>query len=171
MVGVDGDGNWRRDTRSFYSDAQFVSKKEQKITMRGRVTFPGGSKIPIEPDAKLTVELQDTSLADAPAKIIARGTGKAVRFPMAFAIRYSPSEVADGIVYSITVTIRNKNDELLYVNDVRVLVTPLGAERTKFIDVPVILTKSEWHATKFEPCEGICAFRSDKAWRWESAMA
>ena len=111
--------------------------------MRGRVTFPGGSKTPIEPDAKLTVELQDTSLADAPAKIIARGTGKAVRFPMAFAIRYAPSEVANGFGYSLSVTIRSKNDELLYLNDVHVPVTPLGAERTKFIDVPVILTKSE----------------------------
>ena len=153
------------------SDAQFVSKKEQKITMRGRVVFPGGSNIPVEPDAKLTVELQDTSLADAPAKVIARGTGKAVRFPMAFAIRYTPSEVASGFVYSLSVTIRNKNDELLYVNDVRVLVTPLGAERTKFIDVPVILTKSEWHGTSFVPCEGTCVFRNDKAWCWKSAMA
>jgi uncharacterized lipoprotein YbaY len=43
--------------------------------------------------------------------------------------------------YSLSVTIRNKNNELLYINDVHTQITPLGVARTKFIDVPVIRVK------------------------------
>jgi uncharacterized lipoprotein YbaY len=94
-------------------------------------------------NGKLTVELQDTSLADAPAKVIAQGTGKAIRFPMAFAIKYTPQQIIEGLSYSLRVSIKNKNDELLYTNDMHIGVTPIGPNRTKFIDVPVILVKSK----------------------------
>lgn len=112
------------------------------MVLRGRVVFPGGSRIPVETGGKLVVQLQDTSLADAPAKVIAKSIGKAIRFPMAFAIKYKPEEVKDGVSYSLQVSIRSSTNELLYTNDVHISVTPLGAERTKLIDVPVILVKS-----------------------------
>lgn len=60
---------------------------------------------------------------------------------MAFAIRYSPSQVKDGLIYSLRVTITNQKDELLYTNDVHVRIKPLGVNRTRFIDVPVISVK------------------------------
>ncbi|CAF2531536.1 unnamed protein product [Rotaria sp. Silwood2] len=122
--------------------AASLAKKEQTITLRGRVIFPSGSRMPIESDGTLTVELQDTSLADAPARVIAQGTGKAIRFPMAFAIKYSPKQIIPGSFCSLHVTIRNKNNELLYINDVHIRVNPIGLDRTTFIDVPVILVKN-----------------------------
>ncbi|CAF1343960.1 unnamed protein product [Adineta steineri] len=121
--------------------AASLPKYEQQLALRGRVIFPGGSRLPIESDAVLTVELLDTSLADAPAKTFARSVGKAIRFPMAFALKYSPRIFSDGHSYSIQVTIRNKQNELLYINDVRMEVIPIGADRTKLIDIPVILVK------------------------------
>ncbi|CAF0975084.1 unnamed protein product [Rotaria sordida] len=124
------------------NDAIILTKKEQKLTLRGRVVFPSGSCIPIEPNGILTVELQDTTLADAPARVIARNIGKAIRFPMAFAIKYSPKQIIDGSLCSLHVTIRNKNDELLYTNDFHISVNPAGPNRTKLIDVPVILVKN-----------------------------
>jgi putative lipoprotein len=127
----------------YFSDAASLLKREQKFTLRGRVIFPNGSRLPIESDAKLTVELQDTSLADAPARVIAQGKGQAIRFPMAFAIKYTSRQVKEGFPYSLRVSIKNKNDELLYTNDKNIRVTPLGPNRTKFIDVPVILVKSK----------------------------
>lgn len=60
---------------------------------------------------------------------------------MAFAIQYSPSQVSNGVSYSLRVTIKNQKDELLYTNDVHATVIPLGANRTRFIDVPVISVK------------------------------
>ncbi|CAF3531835.1 unnamed protein product [Rotaria sp. Silwood1] len=109
--------------------------------MRGRVTFLPSFQIPTESGARLTVALQDTSLADAPAKVIARSISKAIRFPIAFAIKYLPSQISEGRTYSLSATIRDKNNELLYINDVNIRVTPVGPRRTKFIDVPVISVK------------------------------
>jgi uncharacterized lipoprotein YbaY len=56
---------------------------------------------------------------------------------MAFAIRYPPSQITNGTSYSLLVTITNKKDNLLYINDVHTPVIPLGVNRTKFIDVSV----------------------------------
>lgn len=123
------------------SDAVSSLQSEEKLIIRGRVTFPGGSRVVLESAAKLTVALQDTSLADAPAVVIAQGTGTARRFPMAFTIRYPPSQVINGKSYSLSVTIKDKNNQLLYINDVYVPVVPLGTNRTRFVDVPVIRIK------------------------------
>jgi len=110
------------------------------------VTFPSGSKVTIERGSKLTVELQDTSLMDAPAKIIAKGVGTAKRFPMAFVIRYSPSQIKNGKTYSLRVTIKNKKNELLYTNDMHVPIIPSGKNRTKFVTVSVISVKRKLKA-------------------------
>jgi uncharacterized lipoprotein YbaY len=61
---------------------------------------------------------------------------------MAFAIKYRPEQVSEGMSYSLHVSIRNKKNELLYTNDVHIGVKPIGNERTKLIDVPVILVQS-----------------------------
>ncbi|CAF3056747.1 unnamed protein product, partial [Rotaria sp. Silwood2] len=118
-----------------------LSKDNQNIILTGRVTFPGGSSTPVEPDGKLTVELQDTSLMDAPAKFIARGTSKVTKFPVAFGMKYSSSQIIPGHTYSLDASIKNKKGELLYTNDVQILVTPLSVSRKKPIEVPVILVK------------------------------
>ncbi|UJR37802.1 hypothetical protein I4U23_030493 [Adineta vaga] len=131
-----------------FNNATSTSKGEQKLVIRGRVTFPKGSKAPIESGAIVAVELQDTSLADAPAKVIAKGTNKATRFPIAFAIQYSLSQITQGNSYSLSVSIRNKKNELLYVNDVHITIIPTGTKRTKFINVPVILVKKDTTTVK-----------------------
>ena len=128
----------------FYSDARSPLRyQERLLTLRGRIVFPTGSNIPVETDGVLTVELQDTSLADAPAKVIGKSTGQAIEFPMAFAIKYHPEDIVPGMRYSLQATIRNKKNELLYINDVHVGVVPVGLDRTKTVDVPVILIKSK----------------------------
>ncbi len=129
---------------SGFLDAAILPKDQKNIlTLRGRVVFPTGSNIPIQTNGTLTVELQDVSLADAPAKVIAKSVGQAIQFPMAFAIKYQPAKIVKGRSYSLQATIRNKKNELLYTNDVYVGVTPLGIKRTKIIDVPVMLVKSK----------------------------
>lgn len=120
-----------------------ASLKNKQLTLRGRIIFPNGPKVPIEEGGILTVVLQDVSLMDAPAKSIGKGVGKAIRFPMAFAIKYSPDKIVPGGRYSLRVMIKNKKNELLYTNDMHIGVTPVGEQRTKLIDVPVILVKSK----------------------------
>ena len=80
---------------------------------------------------------------DAPAKVIGQGVGKAIRFPMAFAVKFPRKEISEGHSYSLQISIRNKKNELLYINDIHVNVVPIGVNRTKFIDVPVVLVASK----------------------------
>ncbi|CAF3370432.1 unnamed protein product [Rotaria socialis] len=137
---------------SVYVVVPTIGIKEKSLVMHGRVTFVPNFKIPTALGARLTVTLQDTSLADAPAKAIVRTSRKANRFPIRFTIQYSPSQVSSRSSYSLSVTIKNKKNELLYINNVHTKVIPLGEKRTKFIDVPVInvtrtsstLNKKEW---------------------------
>ncbi|CAF1322512.1 unnamed protein product [Rotaria sordida] len=133
-------------------DVTSTAKPEQSLIMHGRITFLPNFQIPTESDAKLTVELQDTSLADASAIVIARSISKAVQFPISFAIKYSPSQILEGHTYSLSVTIKDNKNELLYINDVYIRVTPVGSSRTKLIDIPVksvkqtnpVLNKNQW---------------------------
>ncbi|CAF2120414.1 unnamed protein product [Rotaria magnacalcarata] len=122
-------------------DAASIFQEEKSLVMYGRVTFVPNFKIPTAYGARLTVTLQDTSLADAPAKAIVRTSRKAVRFPIPFTIQYSPSRVSNRSSYSLSVTIKNNKNELLYINNVHTKVIPLGEKRTKSIDVPVISVK------------------------------
>jgi uncharacterized lipoprotein YbaY len=62
---------------------------------------------------------------------------------MAFAIKYSSKQISAGKTYSLRVYIKSKTGKLLYTNDAHIGVTLLGLERTKLIDVPVILVKSK----------------------------
>ena len=118
-----------------------LGESRWRMALRGRVIFPNGPRTPVESDGVLEVQLQDTSMADAPALIVARYLGKAIEFPMAFALKYDQREVIPGRTYSLRVSVRNKNNELLYTNDVHLGVTPVGEERTTFVDAPVILVK------------------------------
>ena len=97
--------------------------------------------------ARLIVELQDTSLADAPAKVIARTVGKVVRFPRPFAVKYLSSQISEGYSYSVSVTIRNKS-KLLFTNDVHIGVVPVGTNRTRFVTVPVVRVQGTYAQKK-----------------------
>jgi uncharacterized lipoprotein YbaY len=125
-----------------------LARKEQLLVLRGRVICSACSLIGSEANAKLVVQLQDTSLADAPALVIAKRAWKVNRFPIAFAIHYSTSKIVYGRIYSLQAMIKNINNELLYINDVHVGVIPMGMNRTKFLDVPVIQVKRMFIQTR-----------------------
>lgn len=126
-----------------FLDAASLSRKDRKLTLRGRVIFPTGQNIPIEEGGILTVALQDVTIMDTKAKTVGKSIGKAIRFPMAFAIKYKPEDILPGHRYSLSVMIKNDKDELLYTNDMHIGVTPVGDQRTTLINAPVILVKSK----------------------------
>ncbi|CAF1081100.1 unnamed protein product [Rotaria sp. Silwood1] len=111
------------------------------FVLTGRVTFPEGSPSPIESDGTLTVELQDISLSDRPARVVATGTSKVIQFPVVFGISYSSSQVVDGHTYALKANIRNKRGELLYTNDIPLRVTLLNIDLRDRIEIPVRLVK------------------------------
>jgi putative lipoprotein len=90
-------------------------------TVTGTVTYL--QRIALPDDAVLTVELQDTSRADAPAFVLAQQqfatNGRQV--PFAFALNYDTGSIAVNGRYTVRATIR-LGDELIWTSDTANLV-------------------------------------------------
>lgn len=102
-----------------------------QITLQGADTVPEGSVI--------KVQLQDTSLADAPATTIAEQQipGNGQRSPIEFTVPYDPAKIEDNHTYTISVRIEGAEGELLFINDTAIWVITNGAP-TSDVVVPVI---------------------------------
>ena len=104
----------------------------------GTVLLPEGAILP--EGAQWTVELQDTSLADAPAVVIGQA-GDAIVDPLAmeipFEIAYDASAILDTNTYTLQARIVDSEGSLLYVNDTAILVLTGGAP-SEDVSVPVV---------------------------------
>ncbi|CAF3787965.1 unnamed protein product [Rotaria sp. Silwood1] len=126
-----------------FNDGASPPKHQRNFMLTGRVTLSEGSPTPIESGGTLTAELQDISLPDRPARVVAKGTSKVIRFPVVFGISYSSSQIVDGHTYALKANIRNKRGELLYTNEVPLQVTSLNVDLDYRIEVPVRLVKGK----------------------------
>jgi len=116
-----------------------LSKRQiaNSYAVRGRVVFAGGfTQIPA--GARLNVELQDTSLQDAPATAISRSQVSARQFPIYFELPYSTNQIQAYRTYSISAKIVGTNDQLLYINDQNIRISFNSNNQRPIIDVPVI---------------------------------
>jgi putative lipoprotein len=126
-------------------------------------------RIALPPDAVLKVSLEDVSLADAPAKILAEQEtptqGKQV--PIPFELAYSPSDVQPSHLYNVRATIK-VGDKLLFTSttsnpvltngapsEIRIIVQQPAATQSAAIP----LESTHWTATelsgkKVPPAEG-----------------
>lgn len=108
-------------------------------TVSGTVTYL--QRVALPDDAVITVQLQDTSLADAPATVIGEQvipTGGA-QVPIDFAVPYDPADIEDGRRYTLSVRIEDGQGNLLFINDTAVPVVSDGnpTEGIEVITVPV----------------------------------
>lgn len=84
----------------------------------------------LDPEAVVIAQIQDISIADAPAQVIAEqrpahnGT-----FPISFAVTYDPELIQSERSYAINVRIENAGGELLYATSVVYPVITQGAPR------------------------------------------
>ena len=100
----------------------------------GRVTF-GGGEVTLPEGAVVTVQLLDTSLADAAATIIGEQIIRDARgLPLAFRVDYDPAAIKDRNEYSLQATVRH-DGRLLYINDTVHLVLTRGAPLDRDIEV------------------------------------
>lgn len=85
-----------------------------EAVLTGTVTYR--PRIALPPDAVADVQLQDVSLADAPATVLARQTvateGRQV--PIPFSLSYSPAAVQPGRRYAVRAEIRDRQGALLW---------------------------------------------------------
>jgi putative lipoprotein len=92
-------------------------------TVTGAVTYR--QRIALPPDAVLSVELADVSLADAPATVIGeRKIAPAGQVPIRFEIGFDPKVVLPGRTYAIQARI-TADGRLLFITDTRHQLDPL----------------------------------------------
>ena len=108
----------------------------EKGEVTGTVTYMVRSALP--DDAVLTVQIQDTSRADAPAVVMGESwyvTGGA-QVPLPFAVAYNPEFIQENLTYTLSVRITDGEDNLLFINDTSIPVITNGNPTT---DVEVVV--------------------------------
>ncbi len=131
----------------------------------GSVTY--NERIALPEDATLSVQLQDTSLADASATVLGEVSyvtaGKQV--PLPFAISYDPAEIEENHTYSLSARITDAAGNLLFINDTAIHVITNGNPTTD-IDVPVILVEDTALLPESETEAEPAAQAVGKTWQW-----
>ena len=95
-----------------------------KRTLTGEVTYR--ERIALPPNAVLSVQLADVSLADAPAAIIGeRMVAPAGQVPINFEISFDPQVIRPNMTYALQARI-TVDDQLLFTTDTRLQVDPLS---------------------------------------------
>ncbi len=91
--------------------------------MSGTFELPEDAVLP--EGAFWSIELQNTSLADAPAVLVAEAGG-VIEDPsvteLEFVIPYDPEAIVETDTYSLQARVQDANGDLLYVNDTAVMV-------------------------------------------------
>ncbi len=110
-----------------------------KGEVTGTVTYL--QRIALPNDAVLTVQIQDTSRADALAVVLGESwyvTGGA-QVPLPFAVAYNPEFIQENLTYTLSVRITDGEGNLLFINDTSIPVITNGAPTTD-IEVVVVPT-------------------------------
>ena len=89
--------------------------KKEMGRLAGVVTYL--QRIALSPDAVVEVTLQDVSLADAPAKVIAQQTieAKGAQVPIPFELAYDPAAIRPAMRYSVMARI-TENGKLTWIS-------------------------------------------------------
>jgi putative lipoprotein len=113
----------------------------------GTFELPEDAELP--DGATWSVELQDTSLADAPAVVIGEDSGDIEDTSVTeveFAIAYDPDQIVDTNTYSLQVRVEDETGDLLFVNDTAVTVLTDDGETTE-VSIPVVAAEALPEAT------------------------
>lgn len=115
-----------------------VGAQGDEPNVNGRIVLPEGSTL--ESATVWTLEVQDTSLADAAATVIGQDGGP-VTDPAAteipFAAPFDPASIDEGSTYTLSARITDEAGDLLFINDTAIPVITNGAP-VDGVDVPVI---------------------------------
>jgi len=108
-------------------------------SVSGTITYL--QKIALPDDAVITIQIQDTSLADAKATVIGeqviKTEGKQV--PFDFEVTYDSNAIQDNHTYTMSARITDEAGKLLFINDtaIPVITRDSPTEDVEIIVVPV----------------------------------
>jgi putative lipoprotein len=98
------------------------------------------SPIALPEDAVVQVQLQDTSLADAPAKVVGEQIiGNPGQLPLSYEVCYDPDQIQSNHTYTMSVRITGDDGKLLFINDIAIPVITRGSptENVEAVVIPV----------------------------------
>jgi uncharacterized lipoprotein YbaY len=103
-----------------------AEEAEPTITVSGTVTYL--ERIALPDDAVVNVQLQDTSLADAPATVLGEQTIETAgqQVPIPFEIPFNPDDIVERNTYTVRATIRDGEGTLLFTSDTAIPVITNG---------------------------------------------
>lgn len=114
---IDRDGFLLLDSKGEAAASRFRPAAARDGLVRGSVTYR--ERIALPPDARLALRIEDVSLADAPAEVIAEKTiAVAQQVPIPFAIKADPASLQPGRSYAIRATL-SAGGEALFVTATR----------------------------------------------------
>src|SRR5262245_30451671 len=115
-----------------------AEEKPEKAKLTGTVECKDRGEFTPETVARITIE--DVSVADAPAKVIAETTVKDLKaFPIPFVIEYDPAAIKPRARYALRVRIET-GKRLDFINDTSIPVLSNSAP-AKDVKAPVIKVK------------------------------
>jgi len=85
-------------------------------------------KIALPDDAVVCVQIQNISLADAPAQVIGEQTyvTEGQQVPLPFAVPYDPADIEENMMYGLSIRIEAADGTLLFINDTSIPVITNG---------------------------------------------
>lgn len=105
--------------------------RAQEKVISGEVFYR--ERIALPPNAALTVQLTDISLADAPAAIIAEQTvDPAGQVPIKFELRFNPSVIQPRMSYALQARI-TVEDQLWFITDTRHELDPMAVNSSQTV--------------------------------------
>ncbi|WP_420611134.1 YbaY family lipoprotein [Candidatus Poriferisodalis sp.] len=107
-------------------------------SVRGTITYR--ERIALTPDAVVTVQLRDTSLADAASVLVAEQIiSSPGQVPIEFDVRYVSDEIDDRNVYSVSAVITEGDGRMAFTNDTAYDVITRGNPRR--VDMTLVMVE------------------------------
>jgi putative lipoprotein len=117
------------------SEAPAAEAPGTDAVVTGTIELPIGTTLPV--DAVVTVEIQDVSIADVAAEVIAEATPEVTdpaAFEIPYQITYDAAAIEETKTYSVRATIEDSEGSLLYTSDT---ITPVITNDAPTTDVAV----------------------------------
>ena len=136
-----------------------------KSEVTGTVTYR--QRIALPEDAVLTVQIQDVSLADAPAQVIGEQViKKPGQVPIPYKVEYRYRDIDDSHIYAMQARIEDADGKLLFINDASFPVLTQGNpdENVEIEVVPVGVTALNNPAILLGEPDGIDTFDNANNW-------
>ena len=107
-------------------------------SVTGTVTYR--ERIALTPDARLIVQVRDTSYADADAELVAEQViSDPGQVPISFEVDYDPGDIDSGNTYSVSARIEEADGRLAFINDTAYDVITRG--NPKRVDMVLVLVE------------------------------